>query len=195
LTAPLDIPAEAPEDALSGRPHRIVLWLALSAGAAALILVAVLATRPPATSGQADSPLLGQPAPAIRGTSLDGRSVDLASMRGHFVLVNFFASWCAPCHQEAPSLQTLSSSVQLLGVVYDDSTGSARQFLAATGATWPAVADSSGTLAVTYGVRAPPESYLISPDGTVVAKVVGAVTGSQVSYLRSVMAKTLRSGQ
>jgi cytochrome c biogenesis protein CcmG/thiol:disulfide interchange protein DsbE len=162
---------------------------------AALALVAVLATRPPATSSAADSPLLGQPAPAISAPGLTGGNVVLSRMRGHFVLVNFFASWCQPCHQEQGSLLQLSRSLTVLGVVYDDSASSALGFLVSSGAHWPAVADPSGAISVAYGVRGPPESYLVSPDGTVVAKIVGAIGAAQVHYLDSVMARVLRTGQ
>jgi cytochrome c biogenesis protein CcmG, thiol:disulfide interchange protein DsbE len=177
------------------RRRRGVLVAALVAGVVAVALVVVLATRPPATASQADSPLLGQPAPSISGRGLQGGTVSLASMSGQFVLVNFFASWCGPCHEEAAQLVSLSRRISVLGVTYDDAASSAAAFLSSTGAHWPAVADGSGAIAITYGVRGPPESYLVSPDGTVVAKVLGPVTGSQVAYLDAVMARTRRAGQ
>ena len=177
------------------RRRRATLVAASSAGVVALALVVVLATRPPATSTQADSPLLGKPAPGLSGPGLHGGTVDLASMRGQFVLVNFFASWCGPCHQEAAELNQLSHRMTLLGVTYDDSPKTAAAFLASSGAHWPALVDSSGQLAITYGVRGPPESYLIGPDGTVEAKVLGPVTAAQGAYLEGVMDRLLRSGQ
>lgn len=158
-------------------------------------LVAVLATRPPASAVGADSPLLGQPAPAIAGPALAGGNVSLASMRGDFVLVNFFAGWCPPCASEAPQLRLLSTRIRVLGVVFNDSASSARDFLARSGSSWPAVADPGGALALDYGVRAPPESYLVSPDGTVVAKILGPVGPAQVAYLDRVMQRTLQAGQ
>ena len=169
--------------------------VALGVAVVVAALVAVLATRPPAQSAEAASPLLGQPAPAVRGAGIDGKPVDLATMRGGFVLVNFFASWCGPCHTEQPQLVSLSSQVHVLGVVFQDSATNALHFLRQGGANWPAVSDPQGGLALEWGVRGPPESYLVSPDGTVVAKVLGPVTASQVDYLHGVMSRTLRSGQ
>lgn len=169
--------------------------IALGVAVAAAALVAVLATRPPAQVAEAASPLLGQAAPSIHGAGIDGKSVDLATMRGGFVLVNFFASWCGPCHTEQPQLVGLSSQVHVLGVVFQDSAPNALRFLRRGGADWPAMADPQGAVALEWGVRGPPESYLVSPDGTVVAKVLGPVTAAQVSYLHGVMSRTLRSGQ
>ena len=186
MTAPPARPGRRPRGALVG---------AVAVGALLIAFVVVLATRPPATSNQVDSPLLGRPAPAVAGAALAGGSVSLQSLRGRFVLVNFFASWCPPCHVEQPSLVKLARTVAILGITYDDSASSAAGFLASTGSHWSAVADPNGAIALSYGVRGPPESYLISPDGTVVAKILGPVTAVQVAYLDGVMARTLRAGQ
>lgn len=177
------------------RRRRATLVTAAAAGVVAVGLIAVLATRPPATASQADSPLLGKPAPSLRGPGLHGGTVDLTSMRGQYVLVNFFASWCGPCHEEAAELNRLSHRMMLLGVTYNDSPRAAAAFLASTGAHWPALVDSGGQLAVTYGVRGPPETYLIDPDGTVEAKVLGPVTAAQGAYLEGVMDRLQGSGQ
>jgi len=145
-------------------------------------LVAVLATRPPATSTEADSPLLGKPAPALSGTTLTGGSFDLSSLRGRWVFVNFFASWCPPCQQEEPDLVAFAyqhrqaGGAALVSVAYDDTAPSARSFMSQAGATWPAVSDPGGQIAVDFGVRDPPETFLVSPDGVVVVHLDGAVT-------------------
>jgi len=147
-------------------------------------LVALLATRPPATETEVFTPLLGKTAPGITATTVSGQRFDLGSYRGRFVVVNFFASWCPPCQQEQPELVTFAyqhrhpGDAALVGVVYDDATSSARAFDTDAGATWPALVDPGGQIALHYGVRAPPETFLISPSGTVVAHIDGAVTAS-----------------
>jgi cytochrome c biogenesis protein CcmG, thiol:disulfide interchange protein DsbE len=149
-------------------------------------LVALLATRPSAEATEVYTPLLGQSAPAITGTTLTGQSFHLSTYRGRFVFVNFFASWCPPCQNEEPALVTFAyqhrapGDVALVGVVYDDAASSARGFEASTGATWPAVTDPGGQIESSYGLRGPPETFLISPSGVVVAHIDGPVT---VSFL------------
>ncbi|HET6794751.1 MAG TPA: TlpA disulfide reductase family protein [Acidimicrobiales bacterium] len=166
-------------------------WLALAAGALVAVLVAVLATRPPADVLDAQSPLLGRPAPTITGQGLDGRPVSLASMRGGFVLVGFLSSWCVPCQRELPGLVAWSrahSDVRVVGVVFQDSGPAVRSMLGPVGADWPVVDDPRGTVALSYGVRQPPESYLIDPAGRVAAKFVGGIGSSQQDYIDSLVA-------
>ncbi|HUC35520.1 MAG TPA: redoxin domain-containing protein [Acidimicrobiales bacterium] len=164
------------------RRRHTVRWLAAGVLAITAAIVAVLATRPPAGATEVDTPLLGKTAPAVSGATLDGRGFDLESLRGRWVVLNFFASWCPPCQQEEPQLVSFAfhhsgpGQPALVGVVYDDSASGARGFLAQSGATWPAVADPNGQIAIDYGVRGPPETFVISPGGQVVVHLDGAVT-------------------
>lgn len=176
----------APAD---GRRHRhTARWVAVTVLVVAAALVAVLATRPQANASEVDTPLLGHEAPALAGATLSGGRLDLGSLRGRWVVVNFFASWCAPCQQEEPELVTFAfdhrsaGSAALVGVVFDDATSSARGFLSSSGATWPAVADPGGQLALAYGVRAPPETFIVSPAGVVVVHLDGPVTAAGLDY-------------
>ncbi len=168
---------------MSGRDRqwRLARWAACGVGLGALVLVAVLATRPPATL-TASSPLIGQPAPAAAGRNLAGGNSSLASLRGHWVLLNFFASWCPPCRTESPELVKFAFShpagqrVAVLGVVYGDTAANAAAFEQQLGATWPSIVDPSEQIAINYGVDDPPQSFLIAPDGRVVDRILGGVT-------------------
>jgi len=163
-------------------------WIALAVLVVAAGLIAVLATRPPAAATEVNTPLLGHQAPQVSGSTLTGGAFTLSALRGRWAVVNFFASWCQPCQQEEADLVAFAyqhrgaQDAALVGVVYDDSTSSARSFLSSSGATWPAVADPGGTLAVDFGVRAPPETFLVSPAGVVTAHLDGPVTASQLDY-------------
>jgi cytochrome c biogenesis protein CcmG/thiol:disulfide interchange protein DsbE len=123
----------------------------------------------------------GQAAPALTGKALDGTSVDLSSLRGKPVIVNFWASWCTPCRDEFPlfaaKLAELgpTDGLQVIGVLYKDQPELARQFLADTGASWPTVDDPDGTLARVYRVAAPPQTYFIDKDGVLRAIQIGQV--------------------
>jgi len=180
------------------RPRRshLVLWVSLSVAAALAVLVAVLATSGPAQQENADSPLIGRPAPAIKGPLLTGGTtggnvVTLASLAGKWVLVNFAASWCVPCQQEMPQLSLFerdhvaSGNAEIITVAYDESdVSNLASYLRSQRADWPAVND--GQAVVDYGVGGLPESYLVDPAGTVVAKYVGGIVAAQ---LNAVIAK------
>jgi cytochrome c biogenesis protein CcmG/thiol:disulfide interchange protein DsbE len=170
------------EEGLEPRGRSSVAAVAIVVVVVVGLLVVVLFTRDPATDRQADSPLLGRPAPALVGTTLDGSAFDLADRRGEWVLVNFFATWCAPCIQEHDDLAEFHGLHRAIGdasivsVVFDDTTGNAREFFEENGGGFPVVISDEGDIALDYGVLKVPESYLVSPDGTVVAKIIGGIT-------------------
>jgi cytochrome c biogenesis protein CcmG/thiol:disulfide interchange protein DsbE len=171
-----------------GRPRRrTALYSAVALAAVFAAFVGVLATRKSVIDRQARSPLLGRPAPAMAGTGItDGAHFDGGGLRGRYVLVNFFASWCVPCQDEQPQLvrwEKESSSHAIVGVLFSDTPGPARAFLTANAGDWPVLADPDGQLALNYGVRGPPESYLLSPQGVVLAKFVGEVSAAGLDRL------------
>ena len=165
--------------------RRTALWVSLGLGCAVAMFVAVLATRDPATTRLADSPLLGRPAPPVRGENVfDGADVDLAAYEGKWVVLNFFASWCTPCKQEHPEIERFAArhadDAQVIAVLWSDKVGAAKRFFAEYGGDWPLIADPGVKIGLDYGVRGPPESFVISPDGIVVAKYTGPLTAASL---------------
>lgn len=156
---------------------------ALAAGLIGAVVVAVLAVAPSASQVQAQSPLLGLPAPDIRGPTLSGSGFELAGLRGHFVVLDFFASWCPACVTEQPELERFAAHQgarpgghRLVGVIFSDSQPAVRSFLGPGVSLYPVLDDPGGATALAYGVRQPPEKYIIDPAGTVAAKILGPTT-------------------
>ncbi|MFG3417796.1 TlpA family protein disulfide reductase [Micromonospora sp. NPDC048063] len=124
----------------------------------------------------------GDPAPPIAGTTLDGGRFDLAEVRGHPVLVNVFASWCGPCRDELPLLaeagrQGRPAGLRVVGINLRDGPDAVRALLRETGAeAMTVVPDPDGTLAIGWGVRGVPETFLVDRDGRVVDRRQGVVT-------------------
>lgn len=184
---PASGPARRPELAAGAR-KRTARWAACGVGLVALALVAVLAGRPAATQ-PVSSALIGKPAPPVAGRNLTGGRSSLASFRGRWVLVNFYASWCPPCRTEAPQLVQFAYSrpagrrVAVLGVVFGDTAGNAAAFEREVGATWPSVIDPGERIAISFGVDDPPQSFLVSPAGIVVDRILGGVTAHGLDRL------------
>lgn len=125
-------------------------------------------------------------APPLHGRSLTGERVDLEALRGHVVLVTVWASWCAPCRSEAPLLQSSYAELRdegfrVVGLNFRDAPDAADAFAAEMGMTFPSIRDETGTLAVGWGVAALPQSFLIDPDGRIVARNAGPVTSAWIS--------------
>jgi thiol-disulfide isomerase/thioredoxin len=170
-------------------------WSALLAGT--LALVACSASNGSQTSGQSfvagdhTITLLApdqRPVPgALRGQTIEGQTLDLASQKGHAVVLNVWGSWCAPCQKEAPALQKASQELKPKGVTFigintreNGNKEAAAAFERAHGITYPSLfdADSTALLALRGAVSANaiPSTVVIDPQGRIAARISGATT-------------------
>lgn len=131
--------------------------------------------------------LVGRPMPDLALASLDdGRTVKLRELtaRGP-VLVNFFASWCAPCEVEAPQLNALAArNVRIVGIAYKDAPEKTRAFLGQLGDPYVRrLVDRDGRAGVEFGVTGVPETYLVGRDGVILDKHTGPIEAADVDQL------------
>jgi cytochrome c biogenesis protein CcmG/thiol:disulfide interchange protein DsbE len=175
--APLEVEVEG-----VGGSRRVAPIAALAVAVVLAALVALLATRDPSGERAHQSPLFGRLAPPTEGRTLDGGSVSLEDLRGRWVVVNFFASWCTPCRVEHPELQAFHEAHEGLGdaalvaVTYDNSAEDARAFFEERGGDWPVIDDPDNSIGVAYGVAQVPETFVVAPNGLVVHRFAGGVT-------------------
>src|SRR5690606_5706481 len=118
-----------------------------------------------------------------------------AMFAGKVSLVNVWASWCVPCHDEAPLLNRLAQDgrIQMIGINYKDAAENARRFLNRYGNPFAASGqDANGRTAIDWGVYGVPETYVVGRDGRIAYKLVGPITAENLeSVLRPVIEKAL----
>ena len=166
--------------------NRSVRTAALLVSVVVVAFSVLLVTRHPVSEATSTpSPLLGKVAPVLKGRELGGGAFDLNRHRGQVVVVNFWASWCVPCQQEAPELSTFAwqerhRGVVLIGVVFNDTLSAALAFQRHYGSLYRSLIDPGGTMANRYGVSAPPTTFVISPEGRVLVELIGPVNAQQL---------------
>ena len=180
----------------------VALPLVLFAILAALFLVRLYGGDP----SKLPSALIGRPAPqttlpALPGLLKDGAKVpglDPAVFKGKVSVVNVWASWCVPCHDEAPLLTELGKDtrLQLVGINYKDSSDNARRFLGRYGNPFGIVGvDGNGRGSIEWGVYGVPETFLVGRDGNIAYKLVGPVTPANFErVLKAEIEKALKAG-
>ena len=138
------------------------------------VFALALTMLPGCNTGNGSLGLIGKPAPAL---ALPPGSPSVASLRGRVVVLNFWASWCAPCLEEFPSLEALQQQMPgltVLAVSFDQDPGAYQNFLRKHPFALQTVLESPGRSDKAYGVTAPPETYILDPNGIVRRKFVGA---------------------
>ena len=189
----------------TSRLRRVLLMalpLIMFAGLAVLLLFRLHDGDP----SRIPSALIGHPAPQTALPPLEGLvsngepvpGLDPATFKGKVSLVNVWASWCVPCHDEAPLLTALGQDkrLQVIGINYKDQPENARRFLGRYGNPFGIVGvDSNGRAAIEWGVYGVPETFIVGREGTIVFKLVGPITPDNIeSVLKVQIDKALAEG-
>ncbi len=181
--------AVAKENMNIGRRRVIVLApLAVFLALVALFLVRLYSGDP----SRIPSALIGHPAPQtdlppVAGLERNGAAVpgiDAASFKSAVTVVNVWASWCVPCHDEAPLLMRLAqdSRFRLIGINYKDEPDNARRFLGRYGDPFAAAgADLNGRTGIEWGVYGVPETFVVGRDARIAYKLVGPITADNIT--------------
>lgn len=152
------------------------------------------------------SALIGRPAPQTMLPPLEGLTengapvpgLDPAAFKGNVSIVNVWASWCVPCHDEAPLLVDLAKDkrIRVIGINYKDAADNARRFLGRYGNPFAAVgADVNGRASIEWGVYGVPETFIIGRDGAIAYKLVGPITPDNIErVLMPEIEKALKAG-
>jgi cytochrome c biogenesis protein CcmG, thiol:disulfide interchange protein DsbE len=184
-------PVQAPQHQ-NKRRRRILIFSIISLLNLALLalLLKLLLTPAPNTAGS--DPLIGRPAPnfslAMVRSSTGKSLLSLSNFQGKAVVLNFWASWCDPCKEEAPILenawkqtQAQGKNIVFLGIDFQDPNSDAMNFLQSNGITYPTVLDADGSVATKYHILSLPDTIFINQNGTVVSKVSQQITAQALS--------------
>lgn len=147
--------------------------------AAAWLLAAFFSLISCSAEPEQAGPRPGEPFPKLDLPALDGPPLQLGDFRGRVLVLNVWATWCAPCREEMPSLQRLSDRfpsgrLAVVGLTVDEDTNLAREFLLKYGIRFQIASDPAGAVAEgLLGVTGYPDTFIIAPDGTVAERVAG----------------------
>lgn len=160
----------------TSNPTPAPLWRRLLPPLIAAALVAVLgvALLSPSRNATDGGPLVGKPAPEFTLESLDGAQVSLASLQGRPVVLNFWASWCVPCREEAPLFRELGerrsgeNGPAILGILFQETNEqNARDFIQEYALAYPNLRDPGIETGINYGLIGVPETVFIDRQGVI----------------------------
>ena len=196
LPAPSSSPVEGTADEGGGQIGAGQLALAGLAVAGAIALLLALGLSLGGNSGSAPGvnsqarrgQIEPRPAPDFVLMDLNGREVSPVRMRGRVVVLNFFASWCAPCQVEAPVLESFwresdQDRIALMGIGLWDQEDGAREFALTHDLSFPLALDDSGAIGIEYGVAGVPETFVIDRNGVLVGRWIGPLTEGTLQEL------------
>ncbi|MHB8487579.1 MAG: TlpA family protein disulfide reductase [Candidatus Dormibacteria bacterium] len=132
------------------------------------------------------------PAPSLSGSSLDGKPIDIRNWRGHVVVIDWWGSWCGPCHKEQPQLDVLSQhftaqGVHFVGVDILDNRAAAQAYVLDFKVPYPSIFDPATVTADPWLVIAPPTIVVVDADGRIRGRFLGTLSGLQ-SLIQSLIA-------
>lgn len=166
--------------------NRLGVILASVIGVLMVALIIVLATSE-TNQGLGPSPLISQGAPLISGPTVDGLGFDLDEHRNErWVVVNFFSTTCIPCIEEHPELvafdeaHTPVGDAAVVSIAFSDRASNVEEFFERNGGDWSVLVEDVGQYAITYGVSAVPETFLVAPNGIITSKFLGGVTQADI---------------
>ena len=170
-------------EAAVSRPRRLslrLLWLIPAMAFVALLVLGLVL--------KGDAPTVGEPAPAFEGELLDGSGTfSSADLEGRPTIVNFWASWCVPCRDEAPMLsaaeERYGDRINFLGINIRDGLDNARAFADERGLNYTHVRDPDQSIYDDFGLTGQPETYFLDDEGVVVEHVPGPLTEDKLFTL------------
>ena len=174
------------ESAAKKRGLNVPGWVQAPIYAGVVGLIVLLAVQMRRSGPLAAGPVgVGQRAPQFELTTFDGQDLSLADLRGQVVVVNFWASWCLPCIDEAAHLESTWRSyrdrgVVLIGVDYVDTETEARAFLRRFDITYPNGPDLGTRVSQAYRIQAVPETYIVDQNGVLAHVIIGPTTAAEL---------------
>jgi cytochrome c biogenesis protein CcmG, thiol:disulfide interchange protein DsbE len=174
------------------RRRKVLIFGVISLLNVGLLILLITQLLTPASQANAD-PLVGHTAPTFALTQLSTQAnagtLSLADFRGKPIVLNFWASWCDPCKEEAPLLENAWKQIQaqkkdtiFLGIDFQETRGDALHFLQAYDISYPLALDTHGTVSGKYYITGLPDTIFINRDGTVVGKVSQQITAQLLTH-------------